>query len=1021
MPREPLNSAEIGASMFQTAAATTVLLAWYQFDTPAGLPTKQGWVEHDMTGQLATYWHVDGIAPCNSIPPINGTKSMWCGQWATTADPWCGWGSLPGYGNNWDQSLATNVGNTVNSVTYTIRWDSEPGYDFTYVEWWDPVNLVWVADPLVNGGTGSYTSGPANGDPGGPQTETSTSTFGSTKMRFHFASDLGWSGEDGLWPTTDTPGAVVLDDLTINNNPATFEDWEGEACGAKQSADAKWIATVPAGFGLYAALHSAATVVQEDPCAKPLSHLWGFFDNPAVTNYACGGWPLQGAMPYGPDDNGLYFWNEVRSPWIPISGTGSSYVIEFLTYGDLPIDNLQFSTLAIRTKNVNAGGCPGMWRGRDLLIFGGSKAWGRVGGEFGFWVSGTDTHIQVALGALDMCGVWCGIMGSGACHSHAPLLDQVKVMRAGVVGPQWDFVAPWKDNFPEEGGVGPGAFARCDMGGDILVGTNPNTLPGDSMTVGVADPVGLANDATGGRARKAVYAFVRVTDRFGTLKAGKSGFAIQSPDNTAYAMDPDVGLLRWPLVASVSPMGWDAYRFDYSYTAAGGRVKDGFCCDLMDLGSGPTGPHYKHAMENVAANIGIFEPGDVISYVLAAKNTQNQWSYMYRTFDDQGGWVRTSDLAEALASPCEWSVLPDAGRLPGDQGDILFVNNSGGPARLFFDWAFQYLGLTNRVDRFDGGGLASRVKNIQNQMIGDPVEIYQKVIWNCGGLSEGMMGSSQKSDDFDLCYQFFDQHPDNPGWAYWGDNVVTDWSNLIGGGAVNVKSVYMNHVLVNDDQRLITGIISPKVEPVAASPWVSETFWASGGCPDINSFDAVNATGTLAAVSHRYWNHGVTPGVSAPAAVYQATPNSNGTTARFHLAGFGYDFIRDDDAASPPDRVNFLKYTLQYFENVMPTPIGIDPVAFANTLEDNYPNPFNPTTTIRYSIAEHGQVTLKIYNAAGQLVRTLVKEEQVPQAGGFAKVWNGLNDQGQSVASGVYFYQLTAKNFEQTKKLVVLK
>ena len=1042
-PTEPTNSPEIGGSMFQAAAATTTVLAWFQFDTAGGAPTKQGWTEHDVSSQLATYFHVDGNAPqgtsamlplCNNITPINGQKSMWCGQWITTADPWCGWTDLPGYGNSWDQSLITNVGLTVNSVTYTIMWDSEPGYDFTYVEWWDPVNLIWVKDPLVNGATGEYTSGPANGDPGGPATETSTSTFGATKMRFHFTADGAWSDEDGLW---DTVGAVMLDDLAMNGGPV--EDFEGETCRATQSTDAKWVAAITPAYGLYSGLVSGAAIVQEDPCGKPLSNMWEFFDNPAVTNYACGGWPLQGAMPYGPDGNGLYMTNEVHSPWIPIAGAGTSFLLQFLTYRDLPLDNLQFYVWSARTRNTGTGGCPTTWRDNNFVYYGDNKDWLRQQIEIGPFMNAADTDVQIALGAVDMCGVWCGINGTGACHSHAPLIDQCRVVRVGVVGPQWTIrdIDTWNDNFPEEGGIDATSFARCDEAMDILLSTNPNILPGDSMKVVVTDPAGLAVDATGGRSRRAVYVFVKVTDRFGASRP-YTPLQIQSPEIKAYSGGAgDVtGFIRFPYVAAVSPPGWNAYRFDYAVTNSGGRVKDGFCVDLMDLGSGATGPHYKHVNENVPANVGLFVPGDVIHYIFAAKNLANQWSYMYRTLNGQGGYVRTSALAEALNSPNEWSVLPDAGRLAGDLGDILFVDDAddrGGPAQLYFDWAFAYLGLTNRVDRFDilgpssgvGNHLEGRVKNIQNQMIGDPVEIYQKVIWNSSDLSTSLMSdgspaaggtSTDKDDDFGLCFQFLDQHPDNPGWAYWGDNVVVDWANLTGLGAVNVRSIYMNHVLVNSDQRVITGIISPKVFPVALSPWVPETFWAFGGCALINRFDAVDKTGTLAARSHLYNNS-----AAAPAAVYQATPNANGSTARFHLAGFAYNFIRDDDAIPPMDRVNYLKYTLQYFQNILGNPIGIDPVAFANTLEDNYPNPFNPTTTIKYSIAERGMVTLKIYNAAGQLVRTLINEEQSPQAAVFSKVWNGLNDHGQSVASGVYFYQLTAKNFDQTKKMVLLK
>jgi hypothetical protein len=284
-----------------------------------------------------------------------------------------------------------------------------------------------------------------------------------------------------------------------------------------------------------------------------------------------------------------------------------------------------------------------------------------------------------------------------------------------------------------------------------------------------------------------------------------------------------------------------------------------------------------------------------------------------------------------------------------------------------------------------------------------------------GGVAHG--GSSlEKSDDFGTAFMFLDYHPDNPAWAYWGDNVVEDWSTLTGAGAASLKSTYMNHVLVNGDQATITGTISPKVHPVALSPWIPETFYAYGGCPVINNFDAVNVQGTLAKVSHRYNNQ-----VNAPAAVYQATPNAASSTAHFHLAGFGFNAIRDDDTVFPPDGVMYLKSLLQWTVSVVPTPVGIDPIAFSNRLENAYPNPFNPVTTIRYSIASAGQVSLKIYNAAGQLVRTLVNEEQAPRAEGFAVSWDGTSNESQSVASGVYFYKLTAKDFEQTKKMVLLK
>jgi hypothetical protein len=88
-------------------------------------------------------------------------------------------------------------------------------------------------------------------------------------------------------------------------------------------------------------------------------------------------------------------------------------------------------------------------------------------------------------------------------------------------------------------------------------------------------------------------------------------------------------------------------------------------------------------------------------------------------------------------------------------------------------------------------------------------------------------------------------------------------------------------------------------------------------------------------------------------------------------------------------------------------------------LGQNYPNPFNPTTTIRYEVPERVRVTMAIYNVAGERVRVLVNEQK-PQGRHFT-TWNGRNDAGESVASGVYFYRMQAGSFVQAKKLVFLK
>jgi flagellar hook assembly protein FlgD len=91
----------------------------------------------------------------------------------------------------------------------------------------------------------------------------------------------------------------------------------------------------------------------------------------------------------------------------------------------------------------------------------------------------------------------------------------------------------------------------------------------------------------------------------------------------------------------------------------------------------------------------------------------------------------------------------------------------------------------------------------------------------------------------------------------------------------------------------------------------------------------------------------------------------------------------------------------------------------SNRLDQNVPNPFNPSTVIGYAIARDEQVTLTVYDVGGRKVRTLVNERQ--RADVYRVTWDGMTDAGVRAASGVYFYKLAAGKFTQTKKMVLLK
>jgi len=89
------------------------------------------------------------------------------------------------------------------------------------------------------------------------------------------------------------------------------------------------------------------------------------------------------------------------------------------------------------------------------------------------------------------------------------------------------------------------------------------------------------------------------------------------------------------------------------------------------------------------------------------------------------------------------------------------------------------------------------------------------------------------------------------------------------------------------------------------------------------------------------------------------------------------------------------------------------------SLNENYPNPFNPDTNIAYAIKEAGDVKLEVYNIRGQLVKTLVNEER--ETGHYIVNWNGRDNSNKSVASGVYFYKMKANKFVETKKMILMK
>jgi hypothetical protein len=1006
------------------AAADTFVLHYENFDDG----TMSPYVATDFTAQLLTAFHVADATELDGgtvgvLNPLSGAKSMWCGVSPGTTVPYCGWTLLPGYGNDWFQLLQSSpLGGDSLVVSYKVFWDSEPGYDATHVEWSPNGGTWWIQLPV----TDSWSSEPELYDGTGPVpylTETlgdrQTGGNGTVMVRFRFQSDGDWSDEDGLWPTD---GALTVDDITLTtwsgSTPvaSTAEDFENAAVGSNSSGiwtgmpgpafGGPSVASHPAyGTDQYAAIYPGVTLLQEDPCLFVTSFVLGFFDHPSVSNYSCHIPDPRfdvGVIPWGTPE-GLYMDNEVVSPVFSNTGYGSEYRLEFRVYRDLQLDDLIFYYWRVRSWKA---GCPSRWRNDNFVYYGGQKDWLRNSFSIGPRVDPSADGFQVSIGAIDMCGLWCGFVGcGGCCHPQAPLIDDIRVIRVSVSTPQYvvrHLDGLFQDNFAQDGTLT--GKSRADAATDIRPATSVNSIvPGDSVTMIIA-PVGSAGAGTGPNA----YAYARVQN---SNHAAVSGAALGS---SAVRTLHGYGT-RFPFVGTTSVNGitWSYFRMDTTFTTAGVPVASRFCVDLND---------------------NLFVPGDTIFYFYAADadNTPGNGNegYFTRSVEGQGGNLATTQISAAAASPMEFTILPAGGYNNG--GHILYVDDTddrGGPAQLFWDSALEILGILNQVDRYDvlapssavDNGPASRVKSNQLQII----DVYQTILWDSGDLSSGLVGDGtgapEKSNDWGLLFTFLNTGTlgTGPGLYLAGDDMAQEWSTLGGSGAIQVRSAYLNFNVLSSWGHIYWGeAVSPHL--TAAGPsfihsGVPDEMIVYGGCPIVNDFDVLDPTGT-SIMEYPY------PVSGDGAVISQQTSNSVSKTATVVLSGFSYTFIRDAAATFPPARVEFLRDFLVKMGNVVGTPTGVDPHApqYANALHANYPNPFNPVTTIKYSIKERAQVSLTIYNAAGQVVKKLVDEVQSPVVVQ-SVTWDGRNDAGQSVASGVYFYKLVTKNFSQTKKMVLLK
>lgn len=947
--------------LFSSAPQDTYLLAEYYFESPPGwLGDAQGWTGEDRTDQAGEFWQVE------TYRVISGNQSLWCG----TRPGVCNYRSLPGYGNSWKQTFES-VDFTVSgdvTLTFAARYDSEADYDWTTLSYSIDAGDTWHSLGIYEGDVVLH-----------PDTFVITEPLhaGSIRFQFYFASDGAWSDEDGLF---NTDGAFILDDLIVTDDSGVVDsqDFESEAVGAKATADGDWAVKPFEGYGDYSGLFLGATVLQEDACTRDLSWLWGFF-NGSTDTYYHGGHPEQLVVPYG-NERDQYINNAVISPpidWNPggvVPATAQSAVFDFWVYRDLPLDNLIFYTFEVTGFK---DGCPTGWRHRDFVYYGPYPDWNHMQVEFGDLIPDDTEYIRLAFICHDMCWLWCSVYGTGYGHSHAPLFDTVKFYRIDNNGPVWQVYARrlFQDNFPADGTLT--GTVRIDIATDITRSDGSSIVPGDSLVIEFYDqPI-----AAGPGGRGAVYCYVRST-------GGGMPLDWQSPETgPTYP-------LRYPYTGT-GPTAGGFYRFQmdnvYRDPEMTQMLSYQYCFDLNDS---------------------FFTPPARIDFYLAATDTFGVTSYWS---EFTGTTLSQAAVEEA---PMEMQCLPTGG------ADVLYVDGyDGWGGEIYFATALVWTGLD--YDRYDvrspssqlNNGLGSRAQPSQI------VDVYKNIIWHTGDLPwQASMGNGEgpynESPDAQLLYIFLDQSSAwEPGLYFTGDNIA-EALNYISSPPIQALRTYIDFSVISYDHRAQSLRVSPQVIGLMPGTffqhsWLgADTLIAFGGCPDLQQFDVLAAAGT--SKIEMYYE----PDPGAGAVIAQESGNSAGTTARVVLEGFSFHSIRDD-RPQWIDRADHLRHIFWYFHNALDEVDGVGDIPLETSLSQNYPNPFNPTTTIEFALAAPGPVSLKIYNVAGQLVRTLVEEKRRPDV--YKEVWDGFNSAGQPVASGVYFYRLSAGDFVKTRKMVLLK
>jgi hypothetical protein len=1010
----------------------TIWIADWSFDPGC---TSTGWVKFDerINNDGSNYWSVNTSYAGAGTGTIDNSAAV------LTKHDLC-W-AYDGYGNNWDYSIVLKYSGATAELSFDFIAQTEAGFDFVTVEG-DSLGLSEAlvdysvdpeGTPAANRGDALFTN---DGDltAGVSVTALALPDFGpgTHEAYIRFSADGAVSPEDGEEAFT-LLAAVVVDNIVVTGGIAYSEDFEG-ALNSNVTLVNSASATP---FGEWARLYSHIT--DNDKCTENTTCAWLWTDPVKIALFA--------DMAFGPGSAIIRNWldDTIVSPWASLASTplAQGTVLSFRRFpgnrfnqgaivqnwrvrGKVRIENTDTSAGGDSIDCVSPWGHVSMWN--SLTVFN----WVTSIFDATAFFAGNSTEIQFAFRVSD----WRWIAGANPIVTlnpgPGPYLDRVRIGRRVISGPVFDIGLDTRfqanDNFPSaQNAITPGEhfsattdrFGTCDFrqGTELGInGTSSNVISGDSVTTNILDSR-LAGGITSVRWYGAITSGPHAGKAPAPYTVGANGFFEVTPDSARSAASGAVVANRWFV------------DLDDTYLRGGDELK--YYWFATDAGAGSTSA--PGGISSAPASVAAAEAATNGLFTMSALPTID-WdpAYLARIAADANGDLdpTVGELANSSQKNC-----------------ILYYqhttsNRRSGPVNTTsFMRTLNALGYNGDYDVYDPQGYGNTNNQLASRATIEQCQGYELIVEDDGrsglvpNIPDGIDNDSNKIRQATFYRNWLDQGDLAGRATLWiiGESSVAEFpTNTLFTTYCGVGAVVQDQALsVNPD---VVGQTSYSFSPSSCvASFSGDVFSLNGGCPVLRNYDGYTAGGT-AVSTHRY-RAGVTLGTTA--ILMNSRPADNANTI---LMGFGWFDIRRPFCVPPgcpspspsnqPAKILASKIlgcvlTAGCQEPLDASDTGddgdqVDALPRVSALYQNVPNPFNPTTKIHFDLSRSGQVKLQVFDVAGHVVRTLVNN-RLEAKRGHEVTWNGLDDAGKRVSSGVYFYQLVTDELTATKKMVVMK